>query len=106
MSRIPDLLYKTRDGNHSSSKLWFTLTNSVMLYLYFIIGQRVSLSTEPNLEGFAILTLVIAAIVTGNKIANDIIKLKLGAGGEKDVDGISNKSVGKTANNSTNNSTE
>lgn len=79
------LVYKDSDGNSSSSKFWFNVTNAAILYIYILLGTKLAQNAAPNLEGWSILTLVIAAIITSNKIANMIIKARYGAGAKQDV---------------------
>jgi hypothetical protein len=38
------------------------------------------MSANPDLEGFAILTLVVSAVVTGNKFANKVLEYRYGGG--------------------------
>ena len=74
--KIPDIVYKRSDGTHSSSKLWLNLTNSVVLVVYAMIGWGQYKATTPNIEGLAILTLVVSGVVASNKLASDLIRAR------------------------------
>ncbi len=87
------LFYKDNRNQSSSSKFWFSITNTVVLTVYAGLGWNLIKSAAPDLEGWAILTLVIVAVVTSNKFANELIKLRYGAGGNSDASG--NSSISK-----------
>lgn len=76
---LSNLVYKRSNGEASSSKLWLNITNTAIVSIYVALGLNQYHSTTPDLEGIAILTFVLAAIVTGNKLANDLIKMRFGA---------------------------
>lgn len=69
-------------GGLSTSYFWYNLVNAAVLVAYVFISWKVASSANPNLEGFAWLTLVVSAVVTGNKIASKAIESRyFGRGG-------------------------
>lgn len=69
----------------SSSVLWFHLANAAVLVVYLFIGLKVAylISTSATnaaalIDSVTWLTLIISGIITGNKFANMLAKLKLG----------------------------
>lgn len=86
MKILANLLYKESDGRTSSSKFWFSLTNAAVLYIYVLLGIKLAQAPVPNYEGWALLTFAVAAIVTGNKLANQYLINRSGAGGKNVLD--------------------
>jgi hypothetical protein len=66
----------SNDTVYSTSKLWFNIANVAIVTIYCMIGYNVSQSTEPNIEGMAWLTLVMAGVVTANKFATKFLGYK------------------------------
>jgi hypothetical protein len=89
---IKQLLTVGDSTSPSSSQLWFHLTNIVILSVYLFIGFKVGLlikegvANAPQLiDSIMWLTGVISGIITGNKFANVIAKLKWGPKNDKSV---------------------
>jgi len=72
---------KDENGELSSSYLWYNLINAAVTIAYIFISYRVAMSANPDLEGFAFLTLVVSAVVTGNKFANKVLEYRYGGRG-------------------------
>ena len=72
---------KDEDGNVSTTYLWYNLINAAVTMAYIFISYRVAMSADPDLEGFAFLTLVVSAVVTGNKFANKVLEYRYGGRG-------------------------
>ena len=62
----------------STSKLWFNVVNTAIVIVYCMVGYTVSKSLDPNIEGLAWLTLVVAGVVTANKFATKFLGYKYG----------------------------
>lgn len=73
---LKDLFCTEGTSTISSSKFWFNITNLVVLVVYSGISYKyfTVLTEAGSLDGIAMFTAVIAGIVTGNKIANSIVK--------------------------------
>ncbi len=70
---LRQLFKRDASGAISTSIFWYNLVNAAVVVSYVVISWKVAVSANPNLEGFAWLTLVVSAVVTGNKIASKAI---------------------------------
>lgn len=85
MKFLKELFTDSTTGRYSSSKFWFNAVSAAVLGVYIKVGVGI---TPENLgEAFTFFTLVVAGIVTGNKVANVITQRRMGVdvgGGIKD----------------------
>lgn len=78
MKLLNHIFTDEKSGRYSSSKFWFNVGNASVVYTYLLFAHKMVQANPINIEGLAILTLVVSGILTSNKLATLFIKNRYG----------------------------